>query len=74
MIFDHAVAGTPEDRYYTIQVVPEGDLRNNLVIHQPSLLMAAPAFVQDYLHTLFDLSLPREDPDEIDDEAARATP
>ncbi|KAH0014506.1 hypothetical protein KCU78_g8623, partial [Aureobasidium melanogenum] len=40
MIFDHAACRDHlEDRYYTIQVVPEGDLRNNLVIHQPSLLM-----------------------------------
>ncbi|KAH0362319.1 hypothetical protein KCU65_g8141, partial [Aureobasidium melanogenum] len=40
MIFDHVASRDHlEDHCYTIQVVPEGDLRNNLVIHQPALLM-----------------------------------
>ncbi|KAG9556262.1 SET domain-containing protein, partial [Aureobasidium melanogenum] len=44
MIFDQAACRDHlEDRYYTIQVVSEGDLRNNLIIHQPALLMVCSA-------------------------------
>ncbi|KAH0349027.1 SET domain-containing protein, partial [Aureobasidium melanogenum] len=40
MIFDHAACRDHlKDRYYTIQVVSKGDLRNNLIIRQPALLM-----------------------------------
>lgn len=44
MIFDHVASRDHlEDHCHTIRVVPEGNLRNNLVIHQPALLMVCSA-------------------------------